>query len=115
MAASTPIRREFCRRLFRVGGATAQLRHSFLDTLSDAAIAAQTAGSAVLSSSANGASVQFQFFAGWQPGDALELIDEARTWADCADVATALALLPGGAVTSYGHDFSQAIASGGAL
>ena len=59
--------------------------------------------------------MQFQFFAGWTPDDALSLIDEARTWADCADVATALALLPGGAVTSYGHDFSQAIASGGAL
>ena len=115
MWATYAIRREFCRRLFRVGGATAQLRHSFLDTLSDAAIAAQTAGSAVLSSSANGASVQFQFFAGWQPGDALELIDEARTWADCSDVATALALLPDGAVTSYGHDFTQANATGGAL
>lgn len=115
MGATYAIRREFCRRLFRVGGATAQLRHSFLDTLSDAAIAAQTAGSAVLSSSANGASVQFQFFAGWTPDDALSLIDEARTWADAADVAAALALITDGPVTSYGHDFTNANATGGAL
>ena len=76
MATSYAVRREFCRRLFRAGGATAELRHAFLDTLSDAAIAAQTAGSAVLSTAKNGASVQFQFFAGWSPADALELIDD---------------------------------------
>ena len=115
MGATYAIRREFCRRLFRVGGATAQLRHSFLDGLSDSAIQAQQSGSAVLSSSANGASVQFQFFADWTPDDALSLIDEARAWADAADVAAALALLPDGPVTSYGHDFTNANASGGAL
>lgn len=37
--------------------------------------------------------MQFQFFAGWKPDDALELIDIARDWADCADVNTALALV----------------------
>ena len=108
-------RLEFCRRLFRVGGATAQLRHAFLDGLSDSAIQAQQSGSAVSASSANGASVQFQFFAGWTPDDALALIDEARDWADAADVASALALLPDGPVTSYGHDFTTAHATGGAL
>lgn len=115
MGITYATRREFCRRLFRVGGATTVLRHSFLDSLADSALAAQASGRAVQATAAAGASTTFQFFSGWQPGDALELIDEARTWADCADVATALALLPGGAVTSYGHDFSQAIASGGAL
>ena len=115
MGTTYATRREFCRRLFRVGGATAQLRHAFLDGLSDSAIQAQQTGSAVLSSSANGASVQFQFFAGWTPDDALALIDEARTWADAADVAAALALLPDGPVTSYGHDFTMANSSGGAL
>lgn len=115
MAVSTPVRREFCRRLFRVGGATAALRHSFLDTLSDAAIAAQQQGAAISATSHNGASVQFQFFTGWQPADALELIDVARAWADCADVATALALLPDAAVTSFGHDFTLANSTGGAL
>lgn len=93
MGTTYATRREFCRRLFRAGGATAELRHSFLDTLADAAIAAQTAGSAVLSTAKNGASVQFQFFAGWTPSDALELIDEARDWADAATVAAALALI----------------------
>ena len=115
MGTTYAVRREFCRRLFRAGGATAELRHVFLDALADAAIAAQTAGSAVLSTSKNGAAVQFQFFAGWAPADALELIDEARDWADAADIAAALALLPDGPATSYGHDFTTANATGGAL
>jgi len=45
----------------------------------------------------------------------LPLIVEARDWADAADVDAALALLPDGPVTSYGHDFTMANASGGAL
>ena len=93
MGATYATRREFCRRLFRAGGATTQLRHAFLDGLSDSAIQAQQSGSAVLSSSANGASVQFQFFAGWTPDLVLELIDEARDWADAATVTAALALI----------------------
>ena len=115
MGTTYATRREFCRRLFRVGGATAQLRHAFLDGLSDSAIQAQTAGSAVLSTAKNGASVQFQFFAGWSPADAIELIDEARDWADAADVAAALSLIPEGSATAYGHDFSAANATGGTL
>ena len=98
MGTTYATRREFCRRLFRVGGATAQLRHAFLDGLSDSAIQAQQTGSAVLSTAKNGASVQFQFFAGWTPDAALELIDEARDWADAVDVASALAMIPYAAV-----------------
>ena len=93
MGTTYATRREFCRRLFRVGGATAQLRHAFLDGLSDSAIQAQQTGSAVSASSANGASVQFQFFAGWTPDDALALIDEARDWADAATATVALAMI----------------------
>ena len=93
MGTTYATRREFCRRLFRINGDTAQLRHAFLDGLSDSAIQAQQTGSAVLSSSANGASVQFQFFAGWAPADALDLIDEAREWADAATATVALALI----------------------
>ena len=107
MGTTYATRREFCRRLFRVGGATAQLRHAFLDGLSDSAIQAHQAGSAVSASSANGASVQFQFFAGWTPDAALALINEARDWADCADADTALALVRDD-VTSYGFRFSGA-------
>lgn len=51
--------------------------------------------------------MQFQFFAGWTPDDALALIDEARDWADAADVASALALI-GGPVYSYGFDRTNA-------
>ena len=40
MVPTYPIRREFCRRLFRVGGATETLRNAFLDTLADSALAA---------------------------------------------------------------------------
>ena len=107
MGTTYATRREFCRRLFRVGGATAQLRHAFLDGLSDSAIQAQQTGSAISASSANGASVQFQFFTGWAPSDALALIDEARTWADCSDAGTALALVRDD-VTSYRFRFSGA-------
>lgn len=114
MGATYAIRREFCRRLFRVGGATAELRHAFLDGLSDSASEAQQSGSAIQSTSANGAAVTFQFFAGWTPDDAISLIDEARAWADAADVATALALIGDGPVTSFGHDFS-AMGAGGVL
>ena len=108
-------RREFCRRLFRAGGATTVLRHAFLDALSDTALAAQASGRSVQATSAAGASTTFQFFSGWSPAEALALIDEARTWADAADVATALELLPDGPVMSYGHDFTMANASGGVL
>lgn len=79
--------------MFRVGGATAQLRHAFLDTISDAATKAAQTGRAVQATSSNGASTTFQFFAGWKPDDALELIDAAREWAGAADVTTALALV----------------------
>lgn len=50
------------------------------------------------STSANGAQVAFQFFVGWTPDDALALIEEAREWADAADVATALAMIGDAAV-----------------
>lgn len=98
-----------------MGSASTAARHTILDTFADAAIAAQQRGAAISATSHNGASVQFQFFTGWQPDDALALIDEARTWADCANVADALALLPDAAVTSFGHDFTMANATGGAL
>ena len=91
------------------------MRHSFLDSLADSALAAQASGRAVQATAAAGASTTFQFFSGWDPSDVLSLIDEARTWADAADVATALELLPDGPVMSYGHDFTMANASGGVL
>ena len=91
------------------------MRHSFLDSLADSALAAQASGRAVQATAAAGASTTFQFFSGWDPSDVLSLIDEARDWADAADVDAALALLPDGPVTSYGHDFTMANASGGAL
>ena len=105
MAVTTATRREFCRRLFRVG-ASSSLRHATLDALSDTAIAAQQSGSAIQSTASNGSTVTFQFFAGWSPDDALVLINEARSWADAADLAAALALIMG-PVTSYGTDFTN--------
>jgi len=50
-------------------------------------------GSAVLSTAKNGASVQFQFFAGWTPAAVLDYINEARDWADAATATVALALI----------------------
>lgn len=104
MVPTYPIRREFCRRLFRVGGATEVLRNAFLDALADAALAAQSSGRAVQATSVAGASTTFQFFDGWEPSVALTLIDEARAWAAAADVNAALALI-GDDVTSYGFRF----------
>lgn len=94
LAVTTETRREFCRRLFRVG-ATASLRTAFLDGLSDSATAAQQSGNAIQSASANGADVTFQFFAGWSPDSALELINEARGWVgtDASTEAESLALI----------------------
>lgn len=115
VAPSCAVEREFCRRLFRVGGATALLRHAFLDALADSALAAQVAGSAVSATSTAGTSVDFQFFAGWEPGDVLSVIDHARDWADCATVAAALELIGDAGVTSFGHDFTMSNANGGAL
>ena len=114
LAESASVRREYCRRLFRVGGATAALRNAFLDGLSDAAIEAQQSGSAVLSTSKNGAAVQFQYFAGWTPAATLEYVDEARAWAACLTVEAALALINRGGSFVL-SDFSNANATGGCL
>lgn len=104
MAAPTATRREFCRRLFRLGGATPALRQAWLDELSDSA-ALQQQGGAVVSTSANGASVSFQLPANWSPDDAPALIDDARTWAETSDVAAALAMI-GRGVRYFSPDFS---------
>lgn len=104
MAASTPTRREFCRRLFRLGGATSALRHQWLDALSDSS-ALQQQGGAIVSTSANGASVSFQLPSNWSPNDAPGLLDAARAWADAADVTAALALI-GGPIRYVSPDFS---------
>jgi hypothetical protein len=93
---------EFCRYLFRVGGATAALRNVFLDGLSEAAISAQMAGSSVLSTSANGASVQLQFVAGWSPVATLKIVEAARVWAAYATVEAALATITPSRRVSYG-------------
>lgn len=115
MGTTYAIRELFCRQLFDDARSTAELRRAYLKTLREDVVRAFSSGSAVVSTSANGASVGFQFFAGWNPSDAAELISEAYTWANAADEATALALLPSGPVTSYGHDFTLANASGGAM
>lgn len=104
MAASTPTRREFCCRLFRLGGATPAARNAWLDELSDSA-ALQQQGGAIVSTSANGASVSFQLPPKWSPDDAPALIDAARAWAEAADVDAALALI-GGPVRHVSPDFS---------
>lgn len=84
------------------------MRQAWLDELSDSA-ALQQQGGAVVSTSANGASVSFQLPSNWSPDDAPALIDEARAWADAADVATALALI-GGPVRCFRQNFVEGIA-----
>lgn len=54
-----------------------------------------------------GTSTTFQFFSGWSPESVLEVVNEARGWADAADADSALSLI-GDDVTSYGFRFSGA-------
>jgi hypothetical protein len=91
----TAVKREFCRRLFRAGGGTAGERQAFLDTLSDAAIKAQQDGKSLVATGSGGTSVQFELFLGWKPEALIELIDEARNWAELATVADALVTIAG--------------------
>lgn len=73
---------------------SASLRHAFLDALADTALEAQAEGRAIIGTSvAGGPSAQFESFRNWSPGNILELIDGARTWADEATVTAALELI----------------------
>jgi hypothetical protein len=100
------VKREFCRRLFRHGGASAETRHSFLDGLSDAALKARQDGKTLVGTASGGTSATFQSFATWRADEVLELIDAARDWADEDDVDDALVLIAPPA-RSYGPDFSR--------
>jgi phospholipase/lecithinase/hemolysin len=91
----TAVKREFCRRLFRAGGATVGERQAFLDTLSDAAIKAQQDGKSLVATGSGGTSVQFELFLGWKPEALIELIDAARAWADLSTKDDALATITG--------------------
>lgn len=83
----------FCEQLFDDGRSTPALRRAYLKPLRESVLSAQNSGGVVQSTSSNGAAVAFQIFNGWAPAVAAELLREAYTWADCADVATALALI----------------------
>lgn len=98
MGATYAIRELFCRQLFDDGRSSVELRRAYLKPLREAIVHAFNSGSAVLSSSANGASVGFQFFDGWNPSDAAALINEAYSWADAATESAALAMIPDGCV-----------------
>lgn len=88
------VQREFCRRLFRAGGASVAERQAFLDVLADAALKAVQDGRRVISTTGTGGvGTTFQLFAGFPPDALLSLIDAARAWADAADVTAALALV----------------------
>lgn len=104
-------KREFCRRLFRAGGATPTQRASFLDDLADAALEAQTDGKTLTATASGGQSASFMVFSAFAPADVLALIDEARTWAAETTVTAALELIPV-AVRHVGADFSG-LATGG--
>lgn len=91
----TATQREFCRRLFRTGGSTDAARQAFLDDLADSALAAREAGTALIGTSAGGASAQFELFSDWTPDEILQLIDAARAWAAESTVEAALALIIG--------------------
>jgi hypothetical protein len=110
--ATAATKREFCRRLYRVGGATPTQRVSFLDELSDAALEAQTDGKTLTATASGGSSASFMVFQAYAPADVLELVDEARAWAAAASLDAALALIVG-PIRHYGRDFSSLHCGGG--
>jgi hypothetical protein len=92
---------EHVRRLYRLGGATPLLRHTWLDTQAEEILAAQFSdgsGSRIASTSANGASVAFATADGTSAANAnaraLALIAVLRPYADAANVADAISLIP---------------------
>lgn len=103
-------KREYCRLLFQQGATPAQ-RHAYLDTLRDAAIEAQTEGKTLTATASGGQSASFMVFQAFAPEDVIQLVDEARAWADALTLTAALALIPT-AVRHYGHDFSSLNAGG---
>jgi hypothetical protein len=105
-------KREYCRHLFNQGATPAQ-RHSYLDTLRDAALEAQTEGKTLSQTASGGQSASFLVFGAFSPEDTLALVDEARAWADALTLTAALALIPT-AVRHYGRDFSG-LQCGGAV
>lgn len=106
-------KQEFCRRLFRAGGATPASRASFLDTLADAALEAQTEGKTLTQTASGGQSASFMVFSAFAPADVLALIAEARTWAAASTIAAALEMIAA-RTTVVRPDFSQ-LGSYGAL
>ena len=114
MGTTYATRALFCEQLFDDGRSTVELRLAYLKPLRESVLQAQNSGSAVLSTAKNGAAVQFQFFDGWAPSDAANLIHEAYSWARSSSLDAALALIHRGASFVLA-DFSQANATGGTL
>lgn len=98
-------KRLFCRHLFTEGGSTSTQRHKYLDTLYADVREVLTSGKTLAATSSGGASASFMVLQSFSPQDVAELIDEAHTWADAANLTAALALI-GPPARHYGHDFS---------
>jgi hypothetical protein len=100
----TSVRREFCRKIFRSGGADAAARSTYLDGLADIALKTQQSGKTLIGTASGGTSVQYQAFEGWRVDSLIEMLDQARSWILEDDVDAALELIF--AVTSFRGDFS---------
>lgn len=90
MAPAAATVREFIRRVYRDGGANATTRAAYLDGLADTALDSQQKGKMLTLSSDKGTSVQYAAFAGWNPQDILDLIDEVREYITESTVTAAL-------------------------
>lgn len=102
---TTPFKREFCRSLFEEAD-TIDARHALLTTLRNTAQKTLLEGRALVATAAEGSSATFQLLTGWSPDDTFALINEARAWADCADLTSALALINLRPIRAYRIDFS---------
>lgn len=105
MRATTALRKEFLRRVYREAPASEAARNTFLDGLADTALSQVEAGVRRVGASGGGFSSSFAILNGWDPRDVLELIAWARGYLAESTVAAAVALVIG-PIRAYGTDFS---------
>lgn len=90
MAVSSPVLREFIRKVYRAATLAGETNDEYLDGLSDAALTALQSGKTLSASSGNGTSAAYQVFYGFDPANILEMVDQART--PCEEDTATLAI-----------------------
>jgi hypothetical protein len=103
MPVSSPVLKEFIRKVYRAAALAGQTNDEYLDGLADTAITALASGKTISASSGNGQSVSYEVFYGSKPESLLELINKSRTASEEATVALAVATVT--PIYRVGNDF----------